>query len=214
MKNIKARTLWIIIAVLFLAVIGLIFWCPNTDGALNTTIIVGIAIIFIAITFLVQVASFKSFKPKQKPINYVQKEYILDEDINQLLKKKGYEQRNKTYGKSYLKITGDYAYKVVVVDNIENYFKDDPNDIGEPNKKLEKCSKLIGLEIFLEIDEESIRKIPDFSFQGKNVYYTALVKQENNRFVCMNYVIPTEENDEIYNNLFNELNLKENVKED
>lgn len=214
MKNIKARTLWIIVAVLFVIVIGLIFLCPNTDGALNTIIIIGIAISFLAITFLVQAASFKSFKPKQKAQNYIVKEYIYDGNIETLLMKKGYEKRNKTYGKSYLKIDGNYAYKVVLVENIENYFKEDPNDVGEPNPKLDSCEKLIGIEIFLEIDEASIRKIPDFSFQGKNVYYTALVKQDNDRYVCMNYLEPNDDNIKIYEELFQDLELKEIIMED
>lgn len=211
MKNIKARTLWIIVVVLFVIAIGLIFICPNTDGVLNTIIIVGIAITFLAITFLVQAASFKSFKPKQKVPNYIRKEFIYEGSFDKLLDDKKYEKRNKTYGRSYLKIVDKYAYKIVLIDNITNYFKEDPSDIGEPNPKLEKCEKLIGIEIFLEIDEESIRKIPDFSFQGKNVYYTALVKQDNNIYVCMNYIEPNLDNLKIYEELLEDLELKENI---
>ena len=47
---------------------------------------------------------------------------MLQEDIDEILKKKGYKQRVEAYGCSYLKVQQPNAYKIVLVRNCENTF--------------------------------------------------------------------------------------------
>lgn len=206
MKNLKVRTLWIIIIVLFLIAIGLIISCAYTDDVLNKVVIVFLGIDFILLTILVQYASFRTFKYKAKPNNYIQKEYECTGDIN--LEKLKYVKRKRNYGESYLKINGESAYKVVFINDINGYFNQDQEDNQQHNKELEKCNKFIGIEIFNDYDEESIIKIQDFSIQGDKLYYTVLIKKED-KYVCVNYLEPNDFHKENYEIILNDLNLKE-----
>lgn len=214
MKNIKARYLWISVAVSFLIAVGLIVGVTYTSGAWTKVVIVLIAIVFIYMTLAIQFASMKSFRYKPKPKNYpvITYKYSVD-DIDDLLKKKGYKPRVTPYGMSYLKVKDTYAYKVVLVRNFEKYFnQEEEKSSSAPNKSLEKCKKFLGIEIFYDFDEETLKKLPDFNLQGSNVYYSG-VYVENGKLICPNYIEPSEDFKELYQQIKEDLNLEEDVED-
>lgn len=194
MRKIKTRTLWITIAVAFLLAIGLIIACTQVTGNWTKVIIVLLAVDFIYLTIAVQMASYKTFRYKAKPIKYPTKDFEGDFDrLRTNLLKNGYKERKTPYGGSFLRVIGDTAYKCVLVEHTDKYFNQEPEDQVSPaNKDLERCKKFIGLEIFYNIDEINLRKLPDFSLCGKNIYYTALLYQENRLFKCLNYIEPED----------------------
>lgn len=208
MRNIKARYIWISVAVAFLAAIGLIIGVTYTKGNMTTFVIVLIAIVFIYMTIAIQIASAKTFRYKGKKIHYPKREYtIADEDFDSLLKKQGYKPRTTPYGMSYLKVSPPNAYKVVLIKNREKYFNpEEKEQASSPNKSLEKCEKFIGFEIFLDYDEETLRKLPDFNIQGDKIYYGGLYQQDNH-LLCPNHIEPKEDFIDLYHTILNDLEM-------
>lgn len=212
MKKIRARYIWIAAGILLLIAVGLIIAVQYADGILNTICLVSLIISFILITILIQFASIKSFSGK-RIIKYVEKEYkLLTDDIENNLIKNGYKMSKRSFGKSYLLIKNKKAYKVSFIDSSESYFSNEEDDY-EPNKELDKCRSFIGIEIFNQIDEANYEKLKEFTIQTKNVYYTALIKMENNNYKCLNYDEPDENHKEAYEKLFNDICLEQNTVE-
>lgn len=209
-KNLKARYVWITVGVLFLAAIGLIFAILNTNGGVNRALTIVLVIVFIFITFLVQYATFKTYNGRQqRKIKYPTKLYNTDLELSKALDDSGYKKTKREYGFSYLKIDHKIAYKVVLIDDINKYYNHTEDDNYEADKRLDSCKMMIGLEIFNEVNEEALRKIPDYSFEVKNVYYTALVLREDGSYVCLNYIEPNEYHKEAFENIFKDLGLNE-----
>lgn len=216
MRNIKARTLWIIVIIEFLASIGLIFACIYTEGDLNKAMIVIMTIDFILMAFTIQLASMKSFKYKPKKRKLEAKEYTNDNDLFDKLNELKFNVRERAYGKSYLKIEKRSAYKVVLITDPVGYFhhdekEDDDQDEGL-NKKLDNCLTFTAVEIFINSNDEVKEKISDFSIQVDKIYYTALEKIED-KYVCHNYEKPNEKHNDDVNYLFDMLGFKEIVEE-
>lgn len=215
MKNIKLRYIWISIGISFLLAVGLILGVTQTSGVWTNVFIVLIAIVFIYMTIAIQYATTKTFRYKAKPINYPTIEYEFSCDgIDELIKKNGYKPRVTSYGISYLKVDGTDAYKIVLVRNCEKYFNQEENNINNQSseKSLEKCKRFIGAEIFLDYDSETLKKLPDFNFQGNNVYYTAFYLEES-KLVCLNFIEPNDNFKELYSTLKIHLNAKDVVYE-
>lgn len=211
MRKIKVRYLWISVAISFLIAVGLILGVTQTKGAWTQVFIVLIAIVFIYMTIAIQIASTKSFRYKPKPMHYSTKTYqYTTKDMDENLKKKGYKPRVTPYGMSYLKIDGTNAYKIVLVRNSEKYFnpEEESKDASSPNKSLEKCKKFIGFEIFYDYDEDALKKLPDFNLQGDKVYYSGLYVEED-KFICPNYLEPTEEFKELYDQMVKDLEISD-----
>ncbi|MCR4898485.1 MAG: hypothetical protein K5892_04580 [Acholeplasmatales bacterium] len=209
MKNIKARTVWLIFLIEIIVCIGLLFGAIYSSDGLNKVMVVLIGIDFILITFTIQAATYKSFKNKAIKNSYVEKIFINDSDLYEMVNKNKFEDRNRYYGKSYLKIDNDNAYKVTIITDPEGYFnaKDEGND-SKLNKRLNKCKRFMGVEIFLNSNEELKEKIKDFTIQGEKVYYTALLKVDDNIYKCFNYEEPSVNHKENFDYLFDLLGFK------
>ena len=153
MRNIKARILWIIVIIELLVGVGLIFACIYSNDVINKVMIVLMTITFILLTFTIQLATMKSFKYKPKKNNYIKKEYSNTNDLFDKLNELKFDVRERTYGKSYLKIENRSAYKVVLVSDPDGYFNHEEKDDNEANealnKKLDNCLTFTAVEIFL-----------------------------------------------------------------
>ncbi|MCI9653479.1 MAG: hypothetical protein HFG91_03900 [Acholeplasmatales bacterium] len=209
MRNIKAKYIWISVAISFLLGVGLLVGVTFTQGAWTNVCIVLIAIVFIYMTLAIQMASVKTFRYRPKAKKYPQMRYtMLQEDIDEILKKKGYKQRVEAYGCSYLKVQQPNAYKIVLVRNCEKYFHPIEEQSGtSANKSLEKCQKFIGFEIFYDYNEEALRKLPDFNLQGEKIYYSGLYI-ENEQVICPNYIEPSNTFIELYTKIKSDLGLE------
>lgn len=201
MRKIKTRTIWISVAVSFVLAIGLILAVTQTKGAWTNVIIVLLAIDFIYMTIAIQIASTRTFRYRSKAMKYPTKAFVFSkEEIDLKLKKKGYKLRNTPFGQSYLLVDKEAAFKVVLVRNCEKYFGQEEQDAPKSaNKDLEKCKKFIGFEIFLDYDEDTLRKLPDFCIQGQNVFYAGFYyDEEQKQLICPNYMEPSEQFNEMY----------------
>jgi hypothetical protein len=216
MKNLRARTLWILTVVVLLISVGLIFACVYTTDWLNKMMIVLMAISFLSFTFLVQLATAKSIKPKVRKKNYVSKVYNNEFSLRNRLGENGFKKRERAYGDSYLLIKDLKAYKVVLVDDPEGYFhNNDYSETTKENKELDKCTVFTGIEIFNKSNNELLAKIADFSLCGGKIYYTALRKIDDKKYMCHNYIEPdTEEKNFALIELLVMLGFKEEIVEE
>lgn len=207
MRKLKLRYLWIIILVLVACAFAIVYGCTVAQGGLNTFLIVLLAIDFIALTILVQIAGSKTFKYKPKKINYPTMNVKTDPNtIKGNLKRLKYKERVTPFGNSYLAIINTTAVKVTIIENDDLYFNPTEEDTKKPNHSLDSCDRFVGFEIFLNPKEENKDKLVDFSIQGKNVYYTAFMyDKEDNLFKCLNYIIPQDDFQEGFNKLYNDL---------
>ena len=210
MKNIKARYLWLIVLALLLVAVGLIIWIVNAPSGMNNVLTVILVILFIIITFLVQYATFRSYNAKNKQkIKYDTKTYETTMDLSAALKNADFKRKDRHYGDSYIKIDGDVAYKVVLINDINAYYDHESDQSYEADKRLDSCKQMIGIEIFNEVSKEALDRIPDYSFEIDKVYYTALVAKEDNKYICLNYINPNDTHKEYVDKLIEELGLKE-----
>lgn len=215
LKNVKARTLWIITGIILLLVIGLVILIPFVAIEFRTLVIVFMVIGFVLLTILIQVASYKTFKFKPKSTPKIVKEYESNLDIIDTLKKnKNYKERDKSFGISFLRISKPNAFKVNVVTDIEAYYNPKESDDAKSDKNLDECDRMIGIEIFLNYSEEDIIKFNDYSLQGNNIYYTCLYKTKDNKYICPNYIEPIENHKKNFDTLFNDLGLIEIIKKE
>lgn len=208
--KIKTRTIWISVLISFILAVGLIVGVTQTKGAWTNVVIVLLAIDFIYMTIAIQFASTRTFRYRMKPKKYPQKKYVFDPSIENKLTAMGYQQRNTPYGQSYLKVDKEHAYKVVLVKNKEKYFNQEQQNNARPssNKALEKCRKFIGFEIFLDWDEEVLRKLPDFCIQGENVYYAAFYYDQT-VLICPNHEDAKEGLAPLFDALVGDLKMEE-----
>ena len=97
LKNIKARYVWLLVAILLGGAVGLIFAIMNTNEGVNRALTIVLVIDFIIITFLVQFATFKTFNNrKKKKMVYPTKEYTLSGDIKNNLETNKFKYRYNT----------------------------------------------------------------------------------------------------------------------
>lgn len=208
LMKIKTRYLWISIAVCFLMAVGLIIGVTFLEEPWTTVVVVILAIIFIYMTIAIQVASTRTFRYKQKKRVYPTKEYnIKDNDIENIIKNKGYKKRDVPYGISYIKVVGVNAYKIVLIKDKEKYFE--PNDESkiEGDKSLDKCKRFIGFEIFIDYDEEVMSKLVDFNIQGNNIYYGGFYLNDNVLY-CPNFNEPSEIFNDLYYQMLSDLDIE------
>lgn len=214
MKRLNRKVLIILILITLILGVVFIFATTKVSDNLNKVFLVATIIDFIALTFLVQAFGFQSSKPKK--IKYPQMDYNSEfeySDLNEVLASNGFKKSKRSYGNSYLLIDGKTAIKVSLIDDFSNYFDNEQKESNAQNKELEKCDKFVGIEIFKEVDEASLDKLPLFTIQGKNVYFTALLYQENKLFKCLNYELPNEDFIEAYDKAMSILKMNKEVDE-
>ncbi len=148
--NLRARTYWLISLILLIFAVGFVLLCIYSPTGSNTIFIVLMTIDLVLMTFAIQLAIQKSIKYKPKPIQYVEKIYNKTKDFDELLKSNGFDLRNRHIGRSYIKIDGDDAFKVVIITDSNKYFDkvEEPKD-DKLAKRLDNCKSFTGLEIFL-----------------------------------------------------------------
>lgn len=212
MRKIKARYIWISVAVSFVVAVGLILGLTQMEGIWQNVGITLLAITFIYMTIAVQIASTKTFRYRAKNVKYPTIEYKLTNlELENVLRKNGYKPRITPYGAIYLKISGIYAYRVCLIKDFEKYFnQEEQKDEGPVNRALEKCKKFMGFEVFYTYDEDVLRKLPDFNIQGNNIYYSGFYLEEDT-LKCLNYVEPNADFKEMYEELKADLMLEENT---
>ena len=72
------------------------------------------------------------------------------------------------------------------------------------------CKALIGLEVFYKEDEDVVKKAPDYSLDINNIYYTSLIKGDDNKYVIPDY-IESQYHKEDFDYLLNILKLEKKI---
>lgn len=211
MRRLNKKVLLIAILIEIALGVLLIYGTTKATDVASKVLLVLTVIDFILLTFTIQALGFQSFKPKKQkyPTKDYKSAYEYD-DLSKVLMDNGFKKTNRSYGNTYLLIDGKAAIKVSLIDDYNVYFDNEQNDDKVPaSKGLDKCEKFIGIEIFKEINEANLDKIPLFTIQGKNVYFTALLYQNEKSFKCLNYELPNEDFSESFDKAMNILNMQE-----
>lgn len=135
------------------------------------------------------------------------KEYILTSSLESSLE--GVLCSDFNFGKTYLYINNNIAYKIVLVNNNDLYFNDNKQNSNVTDKRIEKCTSFFGFEIFSEVDEAIIKKLELYSFQSEKIFYTAFYKKDN-LLVQPNYETPRDEHIESFKHILEKLRMVEN----
>lgn len=211
MFRLKARYYWIISIILLALAAGSILGIIFGDSSLNKFLTFFLTVDLILFTIIFQISIQKSIKFKERKKNYIVKTFKVTKNIEATLEENKFRFRERDYGKSYIKIIDKVAYKVVLINNVDGYFNaenEDDND-SEFTKRLNNCHKFISLELFDNINQELQKRIIDFTIQIEKLYITALVKNDSDDYVCLNYEIPNENHKENVEKLFNLIGLEE-----
>lgn len=187
MSKLKKWQLWLIFVITLLLATSIIIWSLYDPNSKTVTTIL-LVIVFLIMTFSLQMAIMSTFKFKPKKKKLVSKVYNVNlEDIISNLEKDGFTKRNIRFGYSYTKVINETALKVTFVNNIDEYMSktEDSNKQGFPGMK--KCTKFIGFEIFLDKNDKILEQIPDYSFQGNKLYYEGFIL-ENNELIEPNII--------------------------
>lgn len=212
MRRLSKKFLLLLILIEIVFGVVLIFSTTKATEVASKILLVATIIDFIALTFTVQALGYKSFSAKK--IKYPTMDYKSDydfEELDKILIENSFKNTKRRYGNSYLLIDGKTAIKVTLIEDYLTYFDTENNNDSEAkaNKDLDKCEKFIGIEIFKEVDEANLDKIPLFTIQGKNVYFTALLYQGLKKYKCLNYELPEEAFIESFNKALDILKIKE-----
>lgn len=215
MLKIKKWQAWLIVAITLAIAIALI--CINLYVTQKTVIIIFLVIDFLIMTFSLNTAISLSIKFKPKPKKYPSKSFNFNPSIMMdNLIKNGFKENKAIYGNVYLKIADKTAYKVIVITDIEAYLNpNEQNNQKSSNLNLKNCTRFIGQEIFLQYNDKALQTLPDFSFQGKNIYYEAYYyDNENNILIEPNAITASIEfSDDVKKMKEDYLGLKENINE-
>lgn len=191
-KPIKKWKLWLTFGITAVIAIGLIIGNLYVEN--RTIITVFLVIDFLIMTFALQSAIMATFKFKPKPKKYKTATYPFDiTNLDDHFQKLGYTKKSSDFGFGYIKVVGKTAYKLTFIDNVDEYLK--PVDENAEAKKkesfpgLSKCTKFVGFELFLQVNDKVLERLPDYSFQGKNIYYEGFYfNQEDSVLVETNII--------------------------
>lgn len=217
-KPIKPWVLWLIAGITFLAGIGIIVWNIYAQNRTAATVVLMIDLIIMTFSLQAAIARSVKFKPKKRKY----KTNVYKKDINEIensLIENNYSKRDTNFGYVYMKVVGKTAYKVTFINQLDVYLKPVEEDKKDDKKQesfpgLNKCSKFVGFEIFLEVNDVVLERLPDYSFQGKNIFYEGFYfDKEANELKEVNVLDPTEEFVSPVCNLKKDLKLEELVKE-
>lgn len=211
MKRLSKKFLLLLILIEIVFGVVLIFSTTKATEVASKILLVATIIDFIALTFSVQALGYKSFSAKK--IKYPTKDYKSSfefDELDKVLLDNNFKKTKRKYGNSFLLIDNKTAIKISLIEDYLTYFDtENNNDEAKANKDLDKCEKFIGIEIFKEVDEANLDKIPLFTIQGKNVYFTALLYQDLKKYKCLNYELPDECFIDSFNKAMNILNMTE-----
>ncbi|MFI3328956.1 MAG: hypothetical protein R3Y05_00565 [bacterium] len=167
--------------------------------------------LFIIISIILNELTRRMVDNKFKP-KYTEKSYDIQsiDKIKEILNNRKANKMELSYATSYLLIDKDVAYKILIVNDNEQYFKSsEVKENNKPNKQLEKCTKFYGIELFLNVDDETISKLQQYTFQAQKIYYTAMYLN-NNTLIQPHYELPNEHHKDNYDFIINLLEMKAN----
>lgn len=173
-------------------------------------------VIILTIMFIIAmnttISRFAVFK--MKPPKYPKAYYraMSFSTLDSALQKEGFSRTSQSYGEGFIKIEGKTAYKVLLVDKPDIYFDPDKKEVKQkPTKGIDKCTRLVGFEIFFRLNDEVTKRIPDFSFKGDKVLYDGFYLDEEKNLLVEANKIDAGIHQEAYERLKEILNLEEVV---
>lgn len=183
LMNLKAR--YFLIFFLIMVVVDVLlciyaFYSPNKT--LNTVLLIsGFLLTGIFFDVFIQ----KVLTKRQIEKLYKEKRYSFENKEDSL---SDFSKRSYPYGNIYSKVIGTCLYKITYIKNINEYHTFDPSKYkNEETPGIKRAKAMVGVEIFLEYDDELKKNIRNYSIATERVMYTAMYL-ENNTLIEANHL--------------------------
>lgn len=179
-NKLKARYLWILFAVCVVLCAGMVFLCTKINNRKLTMVI--LIVVFLLTSFVFQAAISKSMmiKTKKKMYNPKNVNFIGVNEAEDRLLKDGYNKVTFSYGVSFTKVLKRVCYKVLFVNNIENYYNPTDDDKSKPTtKNIDNCLKMISIEVFLDTNDTLLERVGEFSIEAEKVLFKGFYLDES-----------------------------------
>lgn len=201
----KSNMKKLLIGLLFVFLICcIVFILYLNDIVSSTAVLISCVIFFIGVSLVTGELTNRLVTKKMNAKLYNPKAYSIDsiDNIKDKLMNVKASSTKYDYGNSFLFIKDNIAYKVVIINKHEVYFNNE-NKSNKTNNKLNECKLFYGFEIFLNSNDEIIKKIQLYSFQTEKVYYTGFYSNSDNELIQANYEEPSDIHKSNYEYLLN-----------
>ncbi len=207
-----------ILALLFVLIAVLVTYLYMTSIIENQTVYIIICTIsIIGMMMMINTLTTRFVAKKFANKNSNPKYYSIDsiDSFKEILIANKASVTTYDFGKNYLLINGSNAFRICIVDNNDLYFNRETNEKSKSDKRLEKCTKFCGFEIFKNINDEILPKVELFTFQSENVCYTGFyLNKETNQLVQANYEEIKDCHKENFNYILELLNINPIINEE
>lgn len=212
-SKLKARYLWIIFAVMVCLCALVVFLCTKIDNKKLTMAL--LIVVFLLTSFIFQAAISKSmvYKSKKKLYNPKNVTFIGFEEAKKNLLQNKFEMQDYSFGMSFAKIEDRVAYKVLFVNNIDNYYSPTSKDQNKPGtKNIDKCLKMISIEIFFSTNDTLMERIGEFSIETDKLLFKAYYN--NNTLIDPNKIEISDKFNKEFNKFIDIIGITYEDKED
>ncbi len=169
-RNLKARTLFILFGIMVLFDILLIILLMKLNNKNLSTVLLIIS--FLITTMFLNAAIFKVFERKHRKYNVVRHKFKGLEYMHEALS--DFTVNRLNFGTVYSKVIDKCAYKIVYVSDYQLYQEQSENENYVKTPGIDKAKWMIGFEIFSGMNEELETKLPLYSLSGEKLYYEGL----------------------------------------
>ncbi len=184
-RDLKAKTLFILFGVMVLVDVLLIILLMKINNKNLSTILLVIS--FLLTTMFLNGAIFKVFERKHRKYNVVRHKFKGLEYMHESLN--DFTVNRLKFGTVYSKVIDKCAYKIVYVSDYEEYKAQSENENYVKTPGIDKAKWMIGFEIFSGMNEELETKLPLYSLSGEKLYYEGLYI-DSDEIVEANHVEP------------------------
>lgn len=203
--NLKARYYLILFFLMIvLDVLLCVFLIKSGNKTLNTVCLI---VAFLLTGTFFDLFVNKLFKNKREREMYQRNTYVIEDNIEDKLT--DYSKRDLPFGTVYSKVVDKCLYKVTIIKSIEKYHSYDPNSDDKHKKTpgVDSATAMMGIELFMECDEDLLRTIKGYTISTGKLYYSAMY-YSNGRFVEENHEAPVGPMVEKHQKFYEALGIK------
>ena len=204
LRNLKARTLFILFGVMVVIDILLIILFMKINNKNLSTVVLIIS--FLLTTMFLNGAIFKVFEYKHKKYNTVQHKFKGLEYMHEALNDFTINRLN--YGTVYSKVIDKCAYKITYISDYKLYQEQEEKETYAKTPGIDKAKWMVGLEIFMGLNDDLEKKLPLYSLSGEKLYYEGFYL-DNDNIISLDHVEPLSNMADKVNKIYERIGIYE-----
>ncbi len=210
LKKIKARYLFMMFFVMLIIDVLLILLMMRINN--KTISLIVLVVSFLITGSILSNAMYKVFTLKGMKTNKIIHKFKGEEFMKENLK--DFTTNVRPFGIVYSKVIDKCAYKVTYVLDYSKYSAEDDNKNYKKTPGIDDAKWMVGFEIFNEMNDDLMKKLPLYSMSGEKLYYLGMYI-DNDNIIEADHVEPYTYLKEKYEKLLDILGIyDENVEED